>query len=550
MKVYIKIALGLSAWGVIFWYFGGVWLDDKRLETCLNEVQKTTPNQDIIKERCIQSAQKFEENGEYGSATWFYLLGGEISKNIEELEGKIDDNFTINIGHSYLLEGDLQKAKDFYADFLWFTQGSFVENNASMDDDFTILSRLYPHQLERIKEGRNIWNKLYAPLGKIVETQQQYEELEYDYGEENSSKILQTLLQLSEPYKNRAEINYWSNLKALAERYYYSEKYTQAIETYQKLLKEQNLSTGEHVEGEIDDIISSAYMRMAELYEKHKFYNDAYTFAHKALLYKQKYQSDNRDALSQSHSRLATIFLAQSRYKKALNESLKAVSLEKEILFANRDIDTDIILSALNEEYQQLVESYQGLQEYNNAIEAYGQYINFLENEYMNGFTVFLGNAYVQQGDYLFNSDNTNSARYYKKAIELLKKSLEDAWYIEERRTYLNLLFEYSEHLKQTTDSGYLEEMNKLASFIVKIFPEEDDESLYLNALSNEKMYDIYKNINQKKSTTYHKKAIDQMSRVMRKTKKSHTKEEYEYFFKEISKELQESESNLTTQKS
>ena len=87
---------------------------------CNAEIKKDKPNMQVVKKECIETAKYYENKKEYGSASWYYLLGGDYDRNINIIKTKLKtESFSIaKIAHSYVLKGDLENAKKLYIEFL------------------------------------------------------------------------------------------------------------------------------------------------------------------------------------------------------------------------------------------------------------------------------------------------------------------------------------------------------------------------------------------------------------------------------------------------
>ena len=64
---------------------------------CNSEVKKEQINKKNIYEYCSQAAQSAIKKKQFANLSWFYLLIGNLDKNINEIQFKIEDGFLVNI---------------------------------------------------------------------------------------------------------------------------------------------------------------------------------------------------------------------------------------------------------------------------------------------------------------------------------------------------------------------------------------------------------------------------------------------------------------------
>ncbi len=236
--VYAKIVLASLIWAGLFYYGGTKWFDTKHESTCTSEIKKGEPNLEVVKESCLQTAEVYVKQEEYGTASWFYLLGGEVDKNINEIEGKITDDFYMNIGHSYLLKGDYEKVKEIYSKYPWEEGEDFHYVDETIQPDFEILPKLYKDKKENIAKGLAIWNEIYKPIGKIVDESNAYSEAVDEDNLTGQIYHLEKYLEYAEPFKDKESIDYDSYKETLNELYSSKSDKQKSIDTCKELLRE------------------------------------------------------------------------------------------------------------------------------------------------------------------------------------------------------------------------------------------------------------------------------------------------------------------------
>jgi tetratricopeptide (TPR) repeat protein len=320
MMAYVKIVFGLLMWGALLFYFGGDWLDNRREETCLSEVEQEKPALDVVKRRCLETAELYNQREAYGSAAWFYLLGGDVEKNIEELEPKIDNDFYMNIGHSYLLKGNFEKAKAIYEDYPWEGGQNYLYADSGMRHDFEILPRLYQkeEELKNLKRGVALWNEIYAPLEKVIESYNAYTLAGEKYETMNEIHHLKSYLTHAIPYRDREQIEYLEHQKKLAQLYFANERNLEAVKVYKEIEKVyENNDTDKYN-------LLDTLMSIANYYEAVPDYNSSLLYAEKFL--KVSMESNNSDNYTPevAHNMIGSIFINMntdsniSLYEKAL----------------------------------------------------------------------------------------------------------------------------------------------------------------------------------------------------------------------------------------
>ena len=129
-------------------------------QICNEEVLKKDFNVSVLKEACLKTAQKELKSKSFANASWYFLLAGKITKNIDEIQVQIEDGIFVNIGHSYLLKGNINKASKYYATYIEEEN----QPNKALLSDFKLLQKLYPKKKKLLRKGLKIWKKLYKPL--------------------------------------------------------------------------------------------------------------------------------------------------------------------------------------------------------------------------------------------------------------------------------------------------------------------------------------------------------------------------------------------------
>ena len=552
--VYIKIFLALLVWGLLFFYGGSSWLEKKSEQTCESEIEKDKPNLEIINKRCLQTAEVYMENEEYGSAAWFYLLAGKYEKNIDEVETKITDDFYMNIGHSYLLKGNYEKAKEIYTDYPWEGGLNFRYSDEGMQHDFVTLPKLYSDKKENIAKGLAIWNEIYEPIGKIVEASNAYNMAEEDDNGKNQIKFLEEYLKYAKPYKEKSSIHYLSKKKVLAElysseylekesiavyeelasfyetnssnryayidtilsiadEYTYIPDYNSSLAYYKKALS-LTLDTNNSDEQPLDldviySTIASNYSNMNNAKEAINYYN---------LSVKHK-DANDYGGLSDIYAHIANINFTQKDYNASIENYGKSIVLKKEELKNSEDYDREDVFYALRILYSDLAKKYETLNMNEKSRKTYEEYVSFLEYEYENHYKV-IASACDSMAE---NEKDANlSLKAELKAIKFSKKSVEKEWGSSQEENnenlykYMNGLEDYLSRLdtnESRSAKAYLPYVKSFQTFQEKVFiGEENNTRLLAKSYDFESQaYDKASDMN--KSKIYAHKAVEFMKK-------------------------------------
>ncbi len=569
---YIKIILGLLVWAVLFFYVASNWLDIKRENACIEEVQNEEPNMKIVKQRCLETAEVYMENESYGSAAWFYLLGGNLDKNLNEVESKITDDFYMNIGHTYVLKGEFEKAKKIYSDYPWKGGGFFLYADEGMQGDYEILPRLYKEKKENLAKGLTLWNEIYAPLKKIVKAHNAYQMAQDVGNSEDEVEALKAYLEYSIPFKNQQDIEFLDKKKKLAELYYYASNENASIEVYKELAdsyEKNDTKQYEYIEtlltiartyvyldeynttiayyekilpllqdsnntnlATVDfiyDEIGESYSQMG-IENNLSAYDNALSSYQKSLVYREEHNPLNYADLSKSHSNIANIYYYKKDYDLSIKSLEKAIKLKREELINSENYYRDDILDGLKALYDDLSTNYYALDENQTARDTTKKYIEFLEYEYGKHYS-HLATVYAD-----FAPKEVNASKVllrHIRAIEYMKKHIE----VEEDETQIMAdyqLFNYMHSLKKyidaldnnrsKNDENYLEHIELFKAFQEEIFNEENSNEAILSQTYNmvSRAYDEVEDSN--RTEVYAYKAVDFIKKAI-----ENENEEYGY---------------------
>lgn len=434
--IHLKIIIGFIIWGSMFWFGWGMWLNQKREEICTQEVRKERPDMGIVKRRCIETAEHYMQEEYYGSAAWFYLLGGDLESNLNRVEAKIDDDFYMNIGHTYVLKGNFKKAKKIYEDYIWYEGEGYAFSDIAMQDDYTILPRLYPDKKENLDKGLQLWNEVYAPINKIITAYKTYKESEESVDLDIPIKYLKQTIEYSENYKDKRVIRYWENLRELAQLYQDAGRNKEAIESYKKL------ETFYASNDELDYEYRSTLNNIAMLYSNTQAYKKGLVYYNKLLDYKEHNQSDDNASLAMTYKDIADTYMALKQRKKATafyNESIQ----RQHHHLKNSDIyDTQAALESLDNYYSALANFYLQFDNETKAKSTLQAYITFLEREYEGDYHT-LAQAHGKMAEYLYERNISQAIKEHLVAIEDMKEFTRRQYKREDQEEAVSVLFDY-----------------------------------------------------------------------------------------------------------
>jgi len=466
--VYVKIVIGSLIWGVILWNIGDYIFEQDRERTCTSEVRKSTADKSVVKENCLATAESYFEKEEYGSASWYYLLAGDVDKNINEIEGKISDDFYINIGHSYVLKNDFEKAGKIYADFIFADSGGYLYTNVNdvIKEDYQALNNIYPKDKERLEKGLKLWEKVYAPVGKMVNAYESYEKAESDDNSTGAIAFLKEAIEQAETYKYEEHVEYAKWIESLAELYYDEEEYKEAITYYTKVArlyendKEKQLSYADslfwiakshYYLAEYENAINY-YKKTLPLYveaETNSSYNIGYVYHNignsyseeenqtlqleavkyyqKSIEHKKLYNAEEFDSLARSYNNMGDVYYKVKKYNEAKEAHEKAIELEKK-MFNEEEKDEDEIEETLSEldtlasYHQNLSDTYRELNDMNASVQVQDDYLSFIEKNY-GDYKLTLAESYETVASYFQNRERDLSFEYYQKGLDVLDKN-------------------------------------------------------------------------------------------------------------------------------
>ncbi len=207
--------------------------ENEARKLCDSEIKKETINKAVVKEQCLKTAKFYEDKKEFGTASWYYLLGGDNDKNIKDIKNKIKNSFVANIAHSYILKQNIPNAKELYTKFLQIATISWADE--ATHDDYKLLFKLYPNQKEKLNKGLKLWNDIYKPLLKVNTLYPKYEKARKDKKYKEAIKYISKVIQLQQISNLQNNLLIADNEYNLGVVYNYNKQYKKSLDILHKV---------------------------------------------------------------------------------------------------------------------------------------------------------------------------------------------------------------------------------------------------------------------------------------------------------------------------
>ncbi len=408
---------------------------------CDAEIRKGQPDFDLVKKYCIETAKKFEEKKEYVRASWYYLLAGELDKNVNEIQLYIKDNFS-NIAHSYVLQDNLAKAKIMYSNFTRF----YLDRHKEIQEDYKILFKLYPNKKNILNGGLKLWNKHYSSIEDKVYFNKG-KEAYYKFKLPLSLKYFKKSLYIKEKKNLKNNKEYYQIYDWIGKLYMRLHQYSQALIYFQKQIE---ISINNDVKNRL--FVANAYHEIGNCYERLYSYPEALNYYIKALkIFRNKldiafvnhdissiYESlgdynkalkyndlslkvfidvftENSTIVASSYSNKANIYHSMQNYDKALIYLKKSLKI-------NINERGENYYTALN--HQNLGVLYQNMNLYDESLKHSRKALKIIEYTYgLN--SIEAAGTYNNMGIlYRLIGKNLESLKYFNKALYIKEKVL------------------------------------------------------------------------------------------------------------------------------
>ena len=379
------------------------------VKICNVEIKKKQPNKQRVQKYCIQAGNYYRRKNNDGSASWYFLLGGQNNKNINEIQNNITNSSTYrNIGHSYVLKGKLHKAKKLYSRFL--KNSSVPWADKIVQANYKLLNKLYPAKKRNLKQGLELWNKIYAPLINVNKLNNNFKKEKKEKKYKKAIKYLTQIIALQKKYQNQDNISIRDNLYHLGVIYSYDKQYKKSLNT---LLKVKNTHQ-ENAYNKKD--YSDLLLWIANNYEKLYQYDKAIKYREESLKIKTKILGEDHISLTKGYSHLGRLYFKIASYPNALKLYQKAMAITKKSNNKN-DIKTAESYNSIGLIYKRMGNYQESLKYYRKALTIIKKIVG---NKHINTAIGYnnLAMLYEQTGEY------AEALKYAKKALAIKEKIL------------------------------------------------------------------------------------------------------------------------------
>ena len=117
-------------------------------KACEAEVKKDHPDKKLLEIQCLIAANKLTKTKHNTKESWYYLLAGKYSKNLEGMK-----SHTRYLLYSYLLDGNTTAVKSMF-EYLTYDMS---KNAPKVKKEFSILQDIYPTKKSLLQSGYDLW---------------------------------------------------------------------------------------------------------------------------------------------------------------------------------------------------------------------------------------------------------------------------------------------------------------------------------------------------------------------------------------------------------
>jgi len=378
---------------------------------CDNEIKKDRINKKLVVKYCTKAGDNNFNKKNYESASWYYLLGGDIDKNINILQKYINNknSFVIypNIGHCYTIRGDFDNANRLYLKYI----EKQMQPNIDIQEDYKLLYKLYPKYKNNLDIGIANWNKLYKPLLELEELYDSYQEEEKRENYKEAIKKLERIISLRENYYHKDNENTSIDYNNLSLLYSSIGNYPKALEYCIK-----SLNIDKKLFGINYHTTAVSYSNLGFLYEKVSKYKKAeYNHLQALKIFKKLYGEEHK-SISITYNNLGVFYNSIGKYQKSLEYYLKALKIDKKLLGEKH--------KSIATTYNNIGELYSIMGDYPKAIKYYNKTLEIdMKNYDINNTKIAISYNNIGQ-IYELIKDFKRSEIYLKKALHIFQKKL------------------------------------------------------------------------------------------------------------------------------
>lgn len=296
--------------------------DNDAKTLCMNEINKKSIDENILKKECKKAGVFFESKNKYSIASGYYLFAQEYSYNIKTIQPLLNKKDTSYIALTYILNEEPEKAKMVYREFL--KNHSALSSNKIVKNGYKIMLKIYPEKNSILIEGYKSWSSIYKPLFNLSALYSKYKQARKEKKYKESIKYITEVIKLQKKYQSEALFT--NNLYNLGVVYYYNKEYKKATEILHEVEKIyiKNKTQEENL-GYIYNWLANSYLNL-------KDNNQALLYYEKSL----KLLGEKSSNTAVIYTNIAKIFFKKKNYKKALENYQISLKIKKENNLKNK----------------------------------------------------------------------------------------------------------------------------------------------------------------------------------------------------------------------
>ncbi len=428
-------------------------VDTKLLDKkCDEEVAKEHPNKKVFLGACAIAGNQHEQQRNYNSASWYYLLGGEFRRNITVVKPLITANYAhSNIAYSHVLLPD--NKENIKATFHKYLQQSPIDiADETLRGDYKILLKLFPARKAALDKALIIWSSLNESLKPIFSLKKQYKTVVVEKNLIKAIDLLKKIHSLEEKLLNKSNPSRLETQLALGISFNQNKQYSESIEVfsdiesiykmlpneqinfakvlhwtaagYQQLnqlakakiyyektvLVKENLLENNHIE------LASIYRDVAAFFEARKDQTNSLVYYEKLLNIYIKNGYAEEMSISPLYDKLAVLYSAVNQYQKAINVRLQSLAIREKNL-GEEHLDTSTTINNLAIDYANIGDNKKALELYQRAL--------VIREKLLKPEDELIAQSYNNIGSAFSDLNNLNQAiDYYKKALVINQKVL------------------------------------------------------------------------------------------------------------------------------
>ena len=402
LKGLVSMLKLLSNWVLFLLLFSILSFGEDFEKICDDEVLKEDFNISVVKEACFKTGLKYEKIKDAGNASGYYLIANETHLNLEKFAQNIPKDASgvySNIGHSYMIEGEYKKGKEYYKKFI----ESYHNPNPAMQNDFKELLKLYPKNKIELNKAQEIWNRLYQPLHELDSI---YASLDFLEPSEEAITLLMKIINIKEKYMPRTlsiTSDYQSLAIILEEKF---SRYNQALTLYSKMINIYFELLGEEYFN-----TATAYYNIANILNLQGHYHQAIYLYKKTLKIDLKLFGENHSETSSTYHNMANVYLNLQEFDKALELYQKSLDIYSTLF----DKEHEYVTAT----YQEMANVFNFKGEYDTALNLYNEALKIdlkkfgLYHNYVAGLYHNIAYTYNNKGEYI------KALEFYNQALEI-----------------------------------------------------------------------------------------------------------------------------------